>query len=81
MPDSYQQLHKIIAEVLWVQVRSVAQVGPCFEDVTGLSQPLAEQGKVILESGGEKSRASHQSSKGRQWTNVGLNNGLQLESG
>lgn len=54
MPDSYQQLDKILVEILWVQVRSVAQVGPCFEEVAGLGQPLAEQGKVILESGGEK---------------------------
>lgn len=53
MPDSYQQLNQIIVEILWVQVRSVAKVGPCFEEVTGLNQPLAEQGKVILESEGE----------------------------
>lgn len=50
MPDSYQQLHKVTVEILWVHV-SVAKVGPRFEEITGLSHPLAEQGKVTLESG------------------------------
>lgn len=44
----------MVAEVLWVQVRSVAEVGPRSEEVPGLSQPLAERGKVVLESGDEK---------------------------
>lgn len=55
MPDSYQQLDKILVKILWVHVRSVAKVRPCFEEATGLGQPLAELDKVILESGGEKS--------------------------
>lgn len=55
MPDSYQQLDEMAGEFLWVQVRSVAEVGPGSEEFTGLSQPLAEQGKIVLESGGGKS--------------------------
>lgn len=55
-PDSYQQLDQMVAEVLWVQVRSVAEVGPRSEEVPGLSQPLVERGKVVLKSGGEKKR-------------------------
>lgn len=54
----------MVVEVLWVQVRSVAEVGPRSEEVPGLSQPLAEHGKVVLESGGEKKRLIKSSRKG-----------------
>lgn len=56
----------MVVEVLWVQVRSVAEVRPCSEEVPGLSQPLAEQGKVVLESGGEK-KDSWKLNKGEFW--------------